>query len=291
MEDYVLDTIESAILSRVVRDYYDKNAPREWKRLVQDGYHRLEFIITMHFLEKYLPRKGLILDAGGGPGRYTIELARKGYDVVLFDLSRECLNEAERRVRNARVKNRVKNVVQGSITDMSQFADESYDAVVCLGALSHLVEKKDRESATSELVRVTKASKPIFISVINLYGVFRTVLQRIQYELSAPSHREMFSQGIHRAEWHKDEPDYQGFPDAYFFLPPELKDLFEKHGVETLEMATCEGLSSHLKEETNQIYEDSRKWKSWLTLVLETCTDPHILGLGEHFIYVGRRIV
>lgn len=275
-----------------MRDYYDKNATREWKRLVQDGYHRLEFIVTMHFLEKYLPKKGLILDAGGGPGRYTIELARKGYDVVLFDLSLECLKEAERRIRNARVKNRVKIAVQGSITDMSQFTDENYDAVVCLGALSHLVEKKDRESAASELVRVTKVGKPIFISVINLYGVFRTVLQddKIQYELLAPSHRRMFSQGIHRAEWHKDEPDHQGFPDAYFFHPPELKGLFEKHGVETLEMATCEGISSHLKEETNKIYEDSRKWKFWLTLILKTCTDPYILGLGEHFIYVGRRI-
>jgi 2-polyprenyl-3-methyl-5-hydroxy-6-metoxy-1,4-benzoquinol methylase len=40
----------------------------------------------MHFLEKHLPKKGLILDAGGGPGRYTIELARSGYDVVLLDL-------------------------------------------------------------------------------------------------------------------------------------------------------------------------------------------------------------
>jgi ubiquinone/menaquinone biosynthesis C-methylase UbiE len=273
-----------------VRDYYDKNATREWKRLVQDGYHKLEFIVTTHFLEKYLPKRGLILDAGGGPGRYTIELARKGYDVVLFDLSQECLKDAERRIRNARVKSRVKNVVQGSITDMSQFTDESYDAVVCLGALSHLIEKKDRESAASELVRVTKVGKPIFISVMNLYGVFRTVLQRIQYELLAPSHHRMFSEGIHRAEWHKDEPDYQGFPDSYFFLPPELKGLFEKHGVKTLEMATCEGLSSHLKEETNKIYQDSRKWKFWLTLILKTCTDPYILGLGEHFLYIGRRI-
>ncbi len=278
-------------MSRVVRDYYDKNASREWSRLVQDGYHGLEFIVAMHFLEKYLPKKGLILDAGGGPGRYTIELARKGYDVVLFDLSPGCLKIAEKRIRNARVKDRVKNLVQGSITDMRQFTDESYDAVVCLGALSHLVEKRDRESAASELVRVAKIGRPIFISVINLYGVFRTVLQRIQYELLAPSHRRMFSQGIHRAEWHKDEPDYQGFPDAYFFLPPELKRLFEKHGVETLEMATCEGLSSHLKEETNKIYEDARKWKFWLTLILRTCTDPHILGLGEHFVYIGKRII
>ena len=276
-------------MSKVVKEYYDKRAEREWERLVQDAYHKLEFIVTVHFLDKYLPKKGLILDAGGGPGRYTVELAKKGYDVVLFDLSPECLKEAEKQIRTAKVKSRVKNIALGTITDMSRFPDESFDTVLCLGALSHLLDKKDRESAASELVRVTKKHAPIFVSVINLYGVFRVVLQRIQNELLATSHSEMFSHGIHRAEWHKDEPDYQGFPDAYFFLPPELKELFERHGVKTLEMATCEGLSSHLKEETNKIYEDRKKWNFWLKLILKTCTDPAILGLGEHFLYVGRR--
>jgi 2-polyprenyl-3-methyl-5-hydroxy-6-metoxy-1,4-benzoquinol methylase len=243
----------------------------------------------MHFLEKYLPKQGLILDAGGGPGRYTVELAKKGYDVVLLDLSPECLKVAETKIRNARVKNKVKNVVQGSITSMAHFS-ESFDAVICLGALSHLVQRKDRDSAARELVRVTKMNAPIFVSVINLYGVFRVVLQRLPHELLLSSHKEMFSQGVHKAEWHKDEPDYQGFPDAYFFLPPELVALFEKQGVKTLEMATCEGLSSHLKEETNEIYKDKRKWNFWLDLILKTCTDPAILGLGEHFLYVGKKI-
>lgn len=59
----------------------------EWKRLVRNPYHRLEFDTTMHFLKKYLPNNGLLLDAGGGPGRYTIELAKLGYDIILFDLS------------------------------------------------------------------------------------------------------------------------------------------------------------------------------------------------------------
>jgi S-adenosylmethionine-dependent methyltransferase len=70
-------------LSRVVREYYARDPGREWGRLVRDGYHRFEFVVTMHFLDKYLPRKGLILDAGGGPGRYTVELARKGFSSTL----------------------------------------------------------------------------------------------------------------------------------------------------------------------------------------------------------------
>jgi 2-polyprenyl-3-methyl-5-hydroxy-6-metoxy-1,4-benzoquinol methylase len=74
-------------MSDAVREWYDTKADYEWERLFQDAYHKLEFIVHMHFLEKYLPKEGLILDAGGGPGRYTIELAKKGYNVILLDLS------------------------------------------------------------------------------------------------------------------------------------------------------------------------------------------------------------
>lgn len=278
-------------MSEVVRRYYDETAEREWGRLVSGPYHRLEFIITMHFLGKYLPEKGLILDAGGGPGRYAIELAKKGYQVVLLDLSPKCLEIAIREKEKAGVKEKVKKIVEGSITNLSEFVDESFDAVLCFGALSHLVEREDRKTTASELVRVAKKNAPIFVSVIGLYGVFRAVLQRpyLRKELTSPPHKEMFSQGVHRSAWHKHE-SVQGFPDAYFFHPTELRDLFETHRVKTLEMATCEGLSSHLQEETNSIYEDEKKWEFWLKILLRTCNDPVVLGLGEHFLYVGRKI-
>ena len=64
----------------LVKKYYSEQGIREWRRLVRDVYSRLEFDTTKYFMRKYLPRKGLVLDAGGGPGRYTIELGRMGYD-------------------------------------------------------------------------------------------------------------------------------------------------------------------------------------------------------------------
>lgn len=71
-------------LKNKVKNYYSQIAQKEWRRLKLSPYHELEFLTTMHFLKKYLPKRGLILDAGGGPGRYTIELAKKGYNVVLL---------------------------------------------------------------------------------------------------------------------------------------------------------------------------------------------------------------
>ena len=58
--------------------------------------------IEIFFFKKYSPRKGLVLDAGGGPGRYTLELARLGYDVVLLDLTPELLGIAKNQIEKAR---------------------------------------------------------------------------------------------------------------------------------------------------------------------------------------------
>jgi 2-polyprenyl-3-methyl-5-hydroxy-6-metoxy-1,4-benzoquinol methylase len=276
-------------MSEAVREFYDKHAQEEWRRLFQDAYHKLEFLVTMHFLDKYLPRSGLILDAGAGPGRYSIELAKKGYDVVLMDIWPKCLEIAKREIKSANVEEKVRQILEGSIVDLKRFDDESFDAVICLGPLSHLINKADREKVLNEILRVVKKNAPIFVSVINKYGVYRTVLQELPELLVDPSHKETFTKGIHRAHYlHPREP-HGGFTDAYFFHPTELRELFETKGVETLEMATCEGLSSHLQEATNRVYDDKEKWRRWLKLIYQTCNDPAIIGTGEHLLYVGRK--
>ena len=53
---------------------YPKLVDLEWNRLIRDDFHHLEYNTTLRFLTEYLPKAGLILDAGGGPERYTIKL-------------------------------------------------------------------------------------------------------------------------------------------------------------------------------------------------------------------------
>src|SRR5512136_1486293 len=100
----------------MVKGLYSRIVDREWNRLFQDPFHRLEWDTTWRFLKQYLPEKGLVLDAGGGPGRHTIELARLGYDVVLLDLVEGNLERAREETRMAGVGKRVKGVVEGTVT-------------------------------------------------------------------------------------------------------------------------------------------------------------------------------
>lgn len=273
-----------------IRKYYDEHAEEEWTRLTLDAYHRLEFLVTTYYLDKYLPKGGLVLDAGGGPGRYTILLAEKGYDIVLLDLSPRSLEVAKREIRKKGVEDHVRKVVEGSVVSLPEFGNELFDAVLCLGPLSHIIDRPERERAARELVRVAKRDAPIFVQVFSRYGVFRAFLQISQDEMFDPSHEELFNHGIHRGHPtpHRGGKGFSAV-DAYFFLPTEVKDLFEGIGVRTLELASCEGLSSRLQEATNKLHEDKEKWNQWLRLILQTCNDPAILGMSDHILYIGRK--
>ncbi len=84
-----------------VEAFYDRSALTEWRRLER---HRTEFAVTLRALEEHL--SGLpcsVLDVGGGPGRYAIELARRGYRVTLLDLSGESLRLAREKAEQAGV--------------------------------------------------------------------------------------------------------------------------------------------------------------------------------------------
>jgi len=269
---------------RLVKKYYADYSVKEWRRLLRDPYHQLEFDTTIYFLKKYLPPKGLILDAGGGPGRYSIELARRGYEIVLFDLTPEMLKIAGRKIKKERLENRVKRIIQGSIDDLSCFKDNSFDAVLCLGGvLSHLVNKKQREKAINELIRVAKKNTPIFISVIGRLAVLVGELVRFPKEIEI---KEVFQKV-------RDTGDYlggYGFAPCRFYLPEELEESLKERGIKVLQMVGLEGIAAYHRKEINRLFKKQPKaWKIWWETHLKTCTHPTSVGISEHFLIIGKK--
>jgi SAM-dependent methyltransferase len=95
-----------------VRAYYASFGEREWQRLTNPDDGAVEFVFTKELLTRYLPPSGRILDLGGGPGRYTIWLAQRGYQVVLADLSPELLAIGRTRTAITGVSQQVEAVVE-----------------------------------------------------------------------------------------------------------------------------------------------------------------------------------
>ncbi len=266
----------------LVKDYYTPYVRREWRRLGRDPYHRLEFQTTLHFLEKHLPPDGLVLDAGGGPGRYTIELARRGYQVVLFDMTPANLAFARRQIKRAGVQNQVVDIVEGSIVDLARFARDTFDATLCTGGpLSHVLDAGKRQQAIAELLRVTRPGAPLFVSVMGRLSLLVVELVEFQHEIEMPHFTQI-----------RDSGDYEGgsgFTACHFFLPEELRAAFSDQGVTVVEMAGLEGLGSHHSREVNRLAKDEKRWQIWLDTHLQTCTHPTVVGMSEHLLVICRK--
>ncbi len=262
-----------------VKDYYDCLGRREWDRLLSTAYDGIEYTITMHYLEKYMPKKGLVLDAGCGPGRYSMELARRGYEVVLLDISDVQLAIAREEVTKLPedVRSRIKGFVQGDITDLD-FPTGNFDAVICLGGtLSHLAEREDRERAASELARVCRERAPVFVSVWSYLGALRKVITERP-------------QDIHLLPTFMNDrlnPEGTGGTDCYFFTAEEAVDLLARKGIEIIEYAGAQGVSAQLREATDRCARDSASWAVWSDVLLRTCNHPSVVGASDHILLVG----
>jgi len=242
----------------------------------------LEFETTLHFLKKHLPRKGRVLDAGGGPGRYALELAKHGFEVVLLDITQANLEFARRQIKRSKVKGKVGQVVEGSIVDLSQFSDNTFDAVLCLGGpLSHVLDQHDRELAIKELIRVAKQGAPIFVSVMGRLSILIVELALFPDELEKSFFIPM-----------RDGGDYDGrsgFTACHFFLPEELVNAFKSQGLSVLEMVGLEGLGSHYGRKINALAKNKKRWRIWQETHYQTCTHPAVVGISELILLIGKK--
>jgi len=104
---------------------------------------------------KNLPKSGLILDLGCGPGCDSSMLIDLGFEVTGVDFSQEMISEAKKRVPKA-------NFVCEDMRDID-FPDNTFDAVWCVGSLHHLT-KKDVPDLFRKLYLMLKQNSSGFIS-------------------------------------------------------------------------------------------------------------------------------
>ena len=264
-----------------VENHYDSGPELEWERLER---HRTEFALTTLTLHEYLPPPPTyILDIGGGPGRYSIALTQQGYTVTLLDLSRGNLTFARSKAQEAGVQ--LAGYIHGNALSLSQFAEESYDAVLLLGPLYHLLEVEEREKAIKEAARVLKTGGCIFAAFITRSAPLRFWAKNEPTAIIKYSglFEEYLTKGTYRAISGSDA----GFTDAYFAHHTEIKPLMERCGLKTLDFVACEGIISMIDSKLNELTGEA--WEAWVNLNYSWSKDPAVHGTTEHLLYVGRK--
>lgn len=265
-----------------VKEYYTGYGIKEWKRLAQGPFHQLEFLTTMAYLKKYLPKHGRILDAGCGPGRYSIALAKLGYKVTLLDFTPKLLKIAVKQIKKAKVEKNIDAVIEGDIRDLSLFKDNSFDAVICTGApISHLIKKSDRLKAVKELKRVARKNAPIFISVIGRLSIAREAIWKFPDEVTEPHFKVYMNTG-----------DYfggHGFTTSHFFRAEDLANLAKAAGLKQVKIVGLEGLASGNEICFSKNFRNNKRWNAWLKTHFKTCEMPAVVDTSQHILIVARK--
>ena len=119
-------------MSKFVEEHYDSHAKQEWRR-PDNALFRIDLASTLHLIDKYFPGGGSVCDIGGGPGRYTIELARRGYPVTLFDISEEELKLARTQLEQSGLE--AQQIINGDARRLSHFITRKFDAALLMGPM------------------------------------------------------------------------------------------------------------------------------------------------------------
>lgn len=289
-------------MTKTVETFYDSYVEREWARAER---HPIEFATTWMAMQEYIPAGSTILDVGGGPGRYSIRLAQAGHRVTLLDLS--SANVAFARAKAAELGAPVADFVHGNAVDLgcigeqqtqsatslgctqsatsqSRFADASFDVVLLMGPLYHLVAAEDRDQAVREALRVLKPGGVLFAAFITRYAFLVDLLKYEPEVIGEYESRldQLLSTGVSMVS-----DENPGFTDAHFAHPMEIEPLMSSYGLKALRLAAAEGVvgtvEPRLLELSGEIVD------KWAGVCYRLGTDPLTWGTAEHMLYVGRK--
>ena len=238
-------------------------------RLNHSKAARVEFLTTVHYIEKYLPSNAKILDIGAGAGEYSIYFAKKGYQVSALEL-------ADNNIRAFRQKitpDTPIDLVQGNALDLSRYPDESFDVVFLFGPLYHLRNATDRAQCINEAKRVCKKEGTLFFSFI---GNDMVILTELVYDNSY----------LKGNTYDHNTFKVEDFPFV-FFTVDQCRQMLLACDITLLHEVASDGVSELLEEKINQLDEES--YEQYLKYHFYCCEKPEMLGHSNHLLFVGKK--
>ena len=261
-----------------IEAFYDADPDREHSRL---DHQQLEHELTWRYLDKHLPADGTVLEVGAATGRYSLELARRGYSVTAVDLSGELVKRARRRIVDAGMEAQVQCVVADA-RDLSGVPGSAFDAVLLMGPLYHLVEAADRRAALEQAHDRLRPGGVFISSLLSRYGVLSDLIKRSpEWIENQDEVRSVLTSGSR-----PDGAPRGGFR-GYLARVAEIVPLHEDAGFETVAVDGLEPVIAADDESFNRL--EGKRRQLWLDLLQEVGSEPSILGASRHMLYIGRK--
>lgn len=245
----------------------------EESRLSRSRHGQLEFATTMHYIHKYLNGNARILEIGAGTGRYSIALAKEGYDVTAVELVQKNLDEL---IKNGEGIATLR-AFQGDALDLSRFEDNSFDVTLVFGPMYHLYEPDDVNKALDEAIRVTKPSGVILVAFLSIYGI---MLANYMSGNWAAGEEENFTEDY--TVRHFEEQLFTGYDIC------EFEKLFNAKPVAYLSTTGVDWCLEALRHVPDFSIPDE-DFDSFFKWYLSVSEKRELLGSTNHLLYICRK--
>lgn len=268
-----------SLLPREIQEHYLKT--QEWQRL-SSGQGELERLRTHTILTRELPSApAVVFDIGGEAGVHAFWLAQLGYQVHLID-------PVELHLEQARSHEAASGVALASIgcgnARMLEIASGISDAVLLLGPLYHLTERRERIQALREARRILRPRGILLAAAISRFaslidglssGFFRDAIFReiVAADLDSGQHCNSTNNPLY-------------FTTAYFHRPEELAAEVREAGFSEIRVLAVEGpawSTSQFREAWSDPVQ-REKLMEFLSLIE---SEPSIQGASAHLIAVA----
>lgn len=233
----------------------------------------MEYFTTMHYINKYAKKGARLLEIGAGTGRYSIALAKAGYDVTSVELVEHNLEVLK---KNSEGIDNIQSF-QGDALDLSRFADNSFDVTLLFGPLYHLYEPQDVQKSIDEAIRVTKPNGVILVAFLSVYAILfdnylnGTLLDGI---------KENFTENYKIR--HFEEQLFTGYDIV------EFEELFTDKSVEHLNTVAVNGILE-LAEKRIDFAMSDEEMEAFAKLWLAVCEKREMLGTSGHLLYICKK--
>ncbi len=244
----------------------------------------VEFTVSMKYIheavEKIREKNELkenqnikILDVGAGTGRYSVSLAREGFDVTAVELVKHNLEILQSKHENVKSW-------QGNAMDLHFLDAETFDVTILFGPMYHLHTEEDRLKALSEAKRVTKTGGYILVAyVMNEYAV-------LTYCFKEGHIKEVLEKGTLTDDFHtitsieKDLYSYTRLED--------MENLNKKAGLKRIKVFAPDGAADYMRRELNSLDEES--FSHFVEYQMAVCERPDLLGASSHTVDVLQKV-
>lgn len=244
------------------------NACDESSRLKKNRHSQIEFLISMKYLQEVIPENSRILDCCAGTGIYAFALAKQ-HRVVAGDLSEKHIAQMKELQKDAP---QLEEIHWLDARHMGIFEDESFDVVLCRGALYHLFSYEDRMNAIRECVRLCKKGGILVFAYLNKWGNFYNgminnlkPMDLLYREFDSGNHEDIF--------FRTTAEEVNAMCQALNLIC--LRNI----GVDHLAFLSSERIDAMSDEEYAHL----------LDYQLKATQEPNIAGASLHGLWIGRK--